>query len=128
MFQTDLDALSEIIKDQFGYLQKFGEEVRAGNLSASQITARSELYMEASTRAHEQAKAASFDITLPEYPADGNQICKARCRCRWEINEKKDVIEAYWLLNVAAQHCDTCLSNAAKWAPYTIELPVASDQ
>ena len=73
MFQTDLDALSEIIKDQFGYLQKFGEEVRAGNLSASQITARSELYMEASTRAHEQAKAASFDITLPEYPADGNQ-------------------------------------------------------
>lgn len=125
MFQTDLDALSEIIKDQFGYLQKFGEEVRAGNLSASQITARSELYMEASTRAHEQAKAASFDITLPEYPADGNQICKARCRCRWEINEKKDVIEAYWLLNVAAQHCDTCLSNAAKWAPYTI---VTSDQ
>ena len=121
MFQTDLDALSEIIKDQFGYLQKFGEEVRAGNLSASQITARSELYMEASTRAHEQAKAASFDITLPEYPADGNQICKARCRCRWEINEKKDVIEAYWLLNVAAQHCDTCLSNAAKWAPYTIQ-------
>ena len=28
MFQTDLDALAEIIKDQFGYLQQFGEEVR----------------------------------------------------------------------------------------------------
>ena len=125
MFQTDLDALTEIIKDQYGYLQQFGEEVRAGNLSASQIRARSELYMEASTRAHEQAKAASFDIELPEYPADGSQICKTRCRCRWEINEKKDTIEAFWLLNVAAQHCDTCLSNAAKWAPYTI---VTSDQ
>ena len=121
MFQTDLDALSEIIKEQYDFLQQFGEEVRAGNLSANQITARSELYMESSTRAHEQAKAASFDIVLPEYPADGNQICKARCRCRWEINEKKDVIEAYWLLNVAAKHCDTCLSNAAKWAPYTIQ-------
>ena len=125
MFQTDLDALSEIIKDQFGYLQQFGEEIRAGNLSASQITARSELYMETSTRAHEQAKAASFDIELPEYPADGSQICKARCRCRWEIVEKKDTIEAFWLLNVAAKHCDSCLSNAAKWAPYTI---VTSDQ
>ena len=125
MFQTDLDALAEIIKDQFDFLQKFGEEVRAGKLSASQISARSELYMESSTRAHEQAKAASFDIELPEYPADGNQICKARCRCRWEIDEKKDTIEAYWLLNVAAKHCDTCLSNAAKWAPYTI---VTSDQ
>ena len=121
MFQTDLDALAEIIKDQFDFLQKFGEEVRAGKLSASQISARSELYMEVSTRAHEQAKAASFDIELPEYPADGNQICKARCRCRWEIDEKKDTIEAYWLLNVAAQHCDSCLSNAAKWAPYTIK-------
>lgn len=121
MFQTDLDALAEIIKDQFGYLQKFGEEVRAGNLSASQITARSELYMEAATRAHEQAKAASFDITLPQYPGDGNQDCNVRCRCRWEIDEKKDYIDAFWLLNVAAQHCDTCLSNAAKWAPYTIK-------
>ena len=121
MFQTDLDALAEIIKDQFGYLQQFGEEIRAGTLSASQIKARSELYMESSTRAHEQAKAASFDIELPEYPADGNQICKARCRCRWEIDEKKDTIEAFWLLNVAAQHCDSCLSNAAKWAPYTIQ-------
>ena len=122
MFQTDLDALAEIIKDQFGYLQKFGEEVRAGNLSASQITARSELYMEAATRAHEQAKAASFDITLPQYPGDGNQDCNVRCRCRWEIDEKKDSIDAFWLLNVAAQHCDTCLSNAAKWAPYTVQL------
>ena len=121
MFQTDLDALSEIIKDQFGYLQQFGEEIRAGNLSAKQITARSELYMETSTRAHEQAKAASFDIELPEYPADGSQICKARCRCRWEIVEKKDTIEAFWLLNVAAKHCDSCLSNAAKWAPYTVQ-------
>ena len=125
MFQTDLDALSEVIKDQFSYLQQFGEEVRAGNLSASQIKARSELYMEASTSAHEQAKAAGFDITLPQYPADGNQDCKARCRCRWEIHEKKDTIEAFWRLNVAAQHCETCLSNAAKWAPWTI---VSSNQ
>ena len=121
MFQTDLDALSEIITEQFGYLQKFGEEVRAGNLSASQISARSELYMETTTRSHEQAKAASYGIELPQYPADGNQDCKARCRCRWEIKETKDTIEAYWILNVAAKHCDTCLSNAARWAPYTIQ-------
>lgn len=121
MFQTDLDVLTEIIKDQFDYLQQFGEEVRAGRLSAKQITARSELYIEASTHAHEQAKAASFDIQLPQYPGDGNQDCNVRCRCRWEIDEKKDTIEAFWLLNVAAKHCDTCLSNAARWAPYTIE-------
>ena len=121
MFQADLDALSDIIKEQFDFLQKFGQEVRAGNLSASQITSRAEMYMEAATRSHEQAKAASYDIELPEYPADGNQICKARCRCRWEINVLEDKVEAYWLMNVAAKHCDSCLSNAARWAPYVIE-------
>ena len=125
MFQTDLDALAEIIKEQFGFLQQFAEEVRAGKLSASQITARSEMYMEAATRSHEQAKAASYGIALPEYPADGNQICKARCRCRWEINVTADKTEAYWRLNVAAKHCESCLSNAAKWAPYRV---VTSDQ
>ena len=122
MFQTDLDALSEIIKEQYDFLQKFGQEVRAGNLSASQIRSRSEMYMETATRSHEQAKAASYDIVLPEYPADGSQNCRARCRCRWEINILEDKVEAYWLMNVAAKHCDTCLSNAAKWAPYTVEL------
>jgi hypothetical protein len=121
MFQTDLDALSDIIKEQYDFLQKFGQEVRAGNLSASKIRSRSEMYMEASTRSHEQAKAASYDIELPAYPADGSQICKARCRCRWEINVLDDKVEAYWLLNVAAKHCDTCISNAAKWAPYVVE-------
>ena len=121
MFQTDLDALTELIKEQFEYLQKFGEEVRAGKLSASQITARSELYIESATAAYERGQAASFDIELPEYPADGNQVCRARCRCRWEIVEKKGAIEAYWRMNVAAKHCDSCLSNAAKWAPYTIQ-------
>ena len=123
MFQTDLDALSEIITEQFDFLQQFAEEVRAGTLSASQITARSELYMEAATRAHEQAKAASYGIELPEYPADGNQICKARCRCRWEIHETQAGTEAYWRMNVASKHCDSCIANAAKWAPYTVEAP-----
>ena len=121
MYQTDLDALSDIIATQFDYLQQFGEDVRAGKLSASQITARSEMYIESATAAHEKGKAASFDIELPEYPADGSQICRARCRCRWEIEDKGDSIEAFWRMNIAAKHCDSCLANAAKWAPYTIQ-------
>ena len=121
MFQTDVDALTEILKDQFEYLQTFGEAVRTGTLSASQITARSEMYVESAKHSYERAKAASYDIELPEYPADGNQICQSRCKCRWEIVEKKDTIEASWRLNVSAKHCDSCLSNAARWAPYTIQ-------
>ena len=76
MFQPIWMHLSEIITEQFGYLQKFGEEVRAGNLSASQISARSELYMETTTRSHEQAKAASYGIELPEYPRTVTKIVR----------------------------------------------------
>ena len=122
MFQDDLDILSDTIKAQFDYLQKFGEEVRAGNLSAKQITARSEMYIESAKSSHERAKAAGYDIVLPEYPADGSQICGARCRCRWEINDNGDAIEAFWRMNTATKHCDTCLANAAKWAPYTVPV------
>ena len=122
MFQDDLDVLSDTIKAQFDYLQKFGEEVRAGNLSAKQITARSEMYIESAKSSHERAKAAGYDIVLPEYPADGSQICGARCRCRWEINDNGDAIEAFWRMNTATKHCDTCLANAAKWAPYTVPV------
>ena len=67
MFQTDLESLATLISQQFDYLQQFGEDVRAGKLSAKQITARSEMYIESATAAHEKGKAASFDIELPEY-------------------------------------------------------------
>ena len=121
MFSEDIDALTDIILNQYKYLQQFGEDVRRGKLSLKQIKARSELYMESSTAAHERGKAASFGIELPEYPGDGNQICKARCRCRWKINDSGNNTKAYWTLNPAAQHCKSCLRNAEKWAPYTIE-------
>ena len=120
MFQADLDAIQEMLTTQYSFLQNFAEDVRAGDLSKAQVGARSELYMDASKQAHERAKAASYGLTLPQYPGDGSQICGARCRCRWDIDEQEDEFLCSWLLNAAAKHCDTCLGNAASWKPLII--------
>ena len=122
MFQSDLDTQTEVIGSQFDFLQAFAEQVRQGQLSAKQIAARAELYMEAATRAFEEGKASGYGITLPEYPGDGNQICGVRCRCTWIIVKSADVVNAFWTLNPLAQHCQSCLENAAKWAPYVVSV------
>ena len=120
MFQTDLDALEDMLTTQYGFLQNFAEDVRAGDLSKAQIAARSELYMDSATQSHERGKAARYGLTLPTYPANGDQICRARCRCRWDIDEGEDEFLCTWLLNVAVEHCDTCLGNAAAYKPLII--------
>lgn len=120
MFQADLDALEGMLATQYGYLQNFAEEVKAGDLSKAQIAARSELYMESATQSHERGKAARYGVELPTYPSDGTQICESRCRCRWDIDETDDEFLATWLVNAAARHCATCLSNAANYKPLTI--------
>ena len=120
MFQADLDTLGSVLTQQNRFLQEFAKTVQAGDLSQAQIGARSELYMESATQAHERGKAARHGVSLPEYPGDGNQICRSRCRCRWDIDETDDAFLATWLLNVAAAHCNSCLANAAKWAPFTV--------
>ena len=121
MFQSDLDRQTEAIASQFDFLQAFAEEVRQGKLSAKQIAARAELYMEAATSAFEEGKAAGYGVTLPEYPGDGNQLCGVRCRCTWILVPGASEVRAFWTLNPLAKHCATCLGNAAKWAPYIVK-------
>ena len=121
MFQSDLDRQTDAIVSQFDFLQAFAEQVRQGQLSAKQIAARAELYVEASTSPFEEGKASSYGITLPEYPGDGNQICGVRCRCTWILVGVKDVVNAFWTLNPLAKHCESCRENAAKWAPYIVK-------
>ena len=122
MFQADLDRQTEAIASQFDFLQAYVEQVRQGQLSAKQIAARAELYMEASTSAFEEGKASSHGVTLPEYPGDGNQMCGVRCRCTWILTPVEGGVSAFWTLNpIGTNHCQSCRENAAKWAPYTVK-------
>ena len=120
MFQADLDAIEDMLRTQYAFLQEFAEDVRAGNLSKPQIAARSELYLDSATQSHERGKAGRHGVVLPFYPGDGSQICRARCRCRWDIDETDTEFLCTWLLNAAKKHCDTCLYNAANNKPLII--------
>ena len=120
MFQADLDAIDDMLRTQYTFLQSFAEDVKTGSLSQAQVAARSELYLDSATQAHERGKASRHGLILPYYPGDGSQICGARCRCRWDIDEKDDEWLCTWLLNAAKKHCDTCLQNAADNKPLII--------
>ena len=120
--RRDITDIASLTLRQYGYLQNFARQIKNGELSINQIRARSEMYLHSSTQAYERGQAASFGIDLPEYPGDGNQICLSRCKCRWEITRKDDgTIEAYWRINITAEHCKSCKDNRARWNPYIIE-------
>ena len=117
---TSLDKtnLSEQIGVQNGFLQNFSEQIREGRLSHPQIRTRAGMYMHSSTQAFERGKASSFRLDLPEYPADGNQICLSNCKCHWEFKREKGFPIAYWILDFAAEHCESCKTNARYWNPF----------
>ena len=121
MTAADVSSVAQHVQRQYGFLQTFADQIKNGELSVGQIRSRSEMYLHSSTQAFERGQASSFGIELPEYPGDGNQICLSRCKCRWNIVRGDDgAIQAYWLMNITAEHCESCRQNTAKWNPYII--------
>lgn len=112
----DRAAIGANIGKQFDYLAGFRKDIEGGALSAEQIAARATLYGNAGTAAFEQGKASAFGLSLPTYP--GDQTCLANCRCHWNIEEADGELQATWVLEDGAAHCDDCLSNAAEYAPW----------
>jgi hypothetical protein len=109
-------------------IQRLAEQIKAGELSAAQIRQRSRQLVNSSTQAFERGRAASFSIPgLPQYPADGSQICRDNCNCEWIIREFDDRWECTWKVN-AGESCDTCLSNAARWNPLIIAKTEANSR
>lgn len=122
MTTSDVRLVGIHVQRQYQFLQNFIEQVRNGELSAAQIRSRTEMYVHSATQAYERGQASSYDIDLPEYPGDGNQICLSRCKCRWEIVRTDTQIQAHWLMNITAEHCESCRQNTAKWNPFIIEI------
>lgn len=109
--RRELDAA---VKAQRPYLAKFASDVRGGTLSEAQIQARSDLYAGPVRATYSKARWA--DVNLPAHPADGNTPCLAFCKCSWVLRDDG----YYWEMS-ASEHCSGCLSNAARWSPYTKE-------
>lgn len=124
MTQADWGRVGNAIRRQNEYLQRFANDLmnKQPPLSLAQIQARSRQYIDSSTKMYERANALTRGMPdLPEYPADGNQNCHSNCKCRWNIKEFDDRWECTWILDMEAEHCDSCLSNAQKWNPLVIK-------
>lgn len=118
---ANLDDVGNLLKKQFDFLHRFAEQIKNGELSEAQIQNRSNQYINSSTQAYELGKTASFGMpNLPQYPADGSQICRSNCKCRWEIQENEEDWQATWVLDPAAEHCETCEGNTQRWNPLII--------
>ena len=151
MDSSSLVVLSETLRVQYDYLTSFGQAILTGNrpeapsgvfpfgkqrqhislytprsMQRQGVINRSTLYVESGTASGERGKVVSyrrFTDELPEYPGDGNQICRTRCRCHWRFNfntSDRSFYHAFWRLNARAKHCNTCLGNASRWNPITI--------
>ena len=151
MDSTSLVVLVDTLRVQYDYLTAFGQAILQGNrpeapsgvfpfgkqrqhislytprsLQRQGVINRSTLYVESGTASGERGKAVSyrrFTDELPEYPGDGNQICRTRCRCHWRFNfntSDRSFYHAFWRLNARAKHCNTCLGNAVQWSPLTV--------
>lgn len=123
MTPADRGRVGALVKQQYGYLRAFAEDIAAGKLTPAQIAARAKLYMAGGTQAYERSMAHDHGLLdgyeLPAYPGDGSTVCKVNCKCHWEIKEYKNRWEAWWRLG-AAEHCPDCVERSQTWAPYKV--------
>ena len=119
MTQSDYGRLGGILQEQYRYLDGFAQDLADGKLTLGQAQYRARMYIESATQAFERAKAASFGITLPQYPGDGSTPCLSNCRCEWEIKESKTEWLCYWRLG-QAEHCPGCLEASQIYKPYIV--------
>jgi len=118
MTQADWGRLGGMLKNQYGYLDKFAQDINAGKMTEAQIKARSQLYINSGRQAYERGRVAALGMpSLPAYPGDGSTQCLTNCQCHWEITEAETEWLAYWTLG-AAEHCPDCVQRAQDWAPY----------
>ena len=152
MDSTSLVVLADTLRVQYDYLTSFGQAILTGNrpeapsgvvpvsansdntshfirpdqCNAKGLSIGQRCMSRAGTASGERGKVVSyrrFTDELPEYPGDGNQICRTRCRCHWRFNfntSDRSFYHAFWRLNARAKHCTSCLGNASQWSPLTV--------
>lgn len=120
MTQRDWGIIGHMTRDQYGYLSKLEQDLRDGKLSEAQASARARMYIESGTQAYERGRSEGLGMPrLPAYPGDGQTICRANCRCNWHIEDVGNAWSCTWTLG-HAEHCEDCVTNAARWAPLMI--------
>lgn len=118
---ADLAIIDAVLVEQRIYIERFGQALINGELSAAQAGARAELY--AGVGSFERGKAASYGVTLPEYPGD-RCLGFDRCRCHWELDDSGDVVDCTWHTVGDNFVCTVCVKNGVDYNPLTLAKPV----
>lgn len=124
----DYVELTAVIIEEYEFLQAFASQMQREMLSEAQIDVRAEYYIGSGVQSFERGKAYGFDVALPTYPANGNQICLANCRCYWLIfrtsrrSRQAEQFKAYWNLRPQPEDCCiTCLTHRNTYGPLLVE-------
>lgn len=88
MTQADWGSIGGMLKEQYGFLDNFTNEIALGNLSEGQIRFRAQMYVNSAREAHERAHS--------------------RAGQKWGA----DIVT--WVLFSEAEHCDTCVDRATR--------------
>lgn len=118
MTPRDWGLIGAMVKEQYHYLDRMTLEAMDGMVSARQLAARSQMYVNSAREALERAKAETRGIPeLPAYPGDGSTICLTNCMCSWVYRRRGGQWRAYWTLS-PVESCDTCIERGGTWNPY----------
>ena len=121
MTQADWGRIGGMLKEQYGYLNPFMEQIARGELSQAQIDARLKMYINSASEAFWRGFASDVPIDLPAYPGDGSSACLTNCQCQWDIQQVSNGYDCYWRLG-QAEHCPDCIERAGEWNPYRIRI------
>lgn len=122
MTQSGWGHVGAALKEQYGFLRGFAEEIGRGTLSEAQIVARGQMYVGASVQAFERGKAASYgDLSLDQYPGDGQSVCLSQCRCFITVSETDTQWKVTWHTAGSGETCADCRAQASAWNPLVIE-------
>lgn len=123
------------IKQQYGFLHRFAQRVERSAMNAlvgqgefvseAYLRWRSSLYAGGGKASYYRGKYMGM---LPQVPGDGQTQCLGNCKCYLTVEEG----EYPWIVNVTwnmtpAEHCPDCVTLAAEWNPYALELPLGLD-
>jgi len=118
--QSDLARLEARLAQQYQFLEAWRDELAAGRVpNAAAMRARARLYLNAGNASLQDGRSAAIGLPpLPAVPGDGTTICRANCKCTWQIVSLpgEGNFDCYWRLR-PAEHCPTCEARAAAWFP-----------
>ena len=117
---SDIARVEQRLKRQYDFLDAWHDELAGGDMrSEAALRARARMYLNAGNASLQDGRSAAVGLPpLPAYPGDGTTICRANCKCTWQVVRLGGVgnFDCYWRLR-PAEHCPTCEARAAAWQP-----------